>query len=610
MWIGVLFFLLVLAIGVAGVSFIPATWLTGWIVVIITILLGIVGLLLLFSLLRLLIRLSLGAAVSPAGDPPGKLIAITFAAIMVPSVPLYFWSVGTRLLQNLFGANPAYQGLIQLGQTACPESDGACLLRLINNASAVLLRFFGGILNDLAFARLPLLDLFWFVAAAVGSVVAVNLVRSAIDASGARPPLETLRNMVPETLRRRLPAIVLLIVAFYLGLSAILAIPVLRSGNDLGLSSAAVADDLLQPPAEVIERLKQLDRDLTEIAAEGAAPEPAKPELPPPSGGASGQGSMPPDAAVLRQQSTVGYVAVYDRQRGYLHALLDGAEVRFRQLATETKSRTSSAPRAFLGKRDKDRFIATVTDYYQTTISKYEIRLYNCRNALTELRERIVQYRASQGEALLFARLLSSSGVGPSTVDKATSDAVQVCSTANSPEQIEPKLPPDPFELLGPFGATVRWLVTTDSRAITTIIGMIGFGLLGATLSRIIRKTESDAGLTGLESFFVVAGGVTAAFVVFLGSYAMLGDQTSEPNPYVVFVTCLVGAVFSEDIWKWAREKFMPKNDDEKGNKSKAAEKNETETKQSKDGPGAAGPQSAEAAWQLFTHADRPVRGS
>jgi hypothetical protein len=93
---------------------------------------------------------------------------------------------------------------------------------------------------------------------------------------------------------------------------------------------------------------------------------------------------------------------------------------------------------------------------------------------------------------------------------------------------------------------------------------MIGFGLLGATLSRIIRKSEQEEGqLTGLESFFIVAGGVTAAFVVFLGSYAMLGDQTSEPNPYVVFVTCLVGAVFSEDIWTWAREKFMPKKDEE-----------------------------------------------
>ncbi len=110
---------------------------------------------------------------------------------------------------------------------------------------------------------------------------------------------------------------------------------------------------------------------------------------------------------------------------------------------------------------------------------------------------------------------------------------------------------------------------------------MIGFGLLGATLSRIIRKSEKEEGqLTGLESFFIVAGGVTAAFVVFLGSYAMLGDQTSEPNPYVVFVTCLVGAVFSEDIWTWAREKFMPKKEEEAAKLAKEKEAKEKEAKE------------------------------
>src|SRR5206468_3601295 len=75
-----------------------------------------------------------------------------------------------------------------------------------------------------------------------------------------------------------------------------------------------------------------------------------------------------------------------------------------------------------------------------------------------------------------------------------------------------------------------------------------------------------------LESFFVVAGGVTAALVVFLGSYAILGDQTSEPNPYIVFVTCLVGAVFSEDIWSWARERFLPKKEAEAGKEQEAKE--------------------------------------
>jgi hypothetical protein len=31
----------------------------------------------------------------------------------------------------------------------------------------------------------------------------------------------------------------------------------------------------------------------------------------------------------------------------------------------------------------------------------------------------------------------------------------------------------------------------------------------------------------------------------------------NEPNAYVVFLTCLVGAVFSEDVWNWAHSRFL-----------------------------------------------------
>ena len=70
MWVGVLVGLLVLALGLAGIAFIPMTWLASWAILIVTILLGIVGLLLLFRLLRLLLRISLGAAISRRVIPP------------------------------------------------------------------------------------------------------------------------------------------------------------------------------------------------------------------------------------------------------------------------------------------------------------------------------------------------------------------------------------------------------------------------------------------------------------------------------------------------------------------------------------------------------------
>jgi hypothetical protein len=93
-------------------------------------------------------------------------------------------------------------------------------------------------------------------------------------------------------------------------------------------------------------------------------------------------------------------------------------------------------------------------------------------------------------------------------------------------------------------------------------VGLVGFSLLGATLSRAVRVDEERlaAGLTSNDLFIVIAGGAAGAVVVFLAAYgglAVLGNTGGDPNPYVVFLTCLVGAVYSEDVWRWARTKMF-----------------------------------------------------
>ena len=199
---------------------------------------------------------------------------------------------------------------------------------------------------------------------------------------------------------------------------------------------------------------------------------------------------------------------------------------RLRQLSSETIGLATSSSRTFLGQRDRDRYVTAVIDHHSAIVSRYESGLYACRKALIELREEIEQFKTARPEASPRVSVLGFNFAAGnfSDVDRTASEFVRICQVANSPDRIAPKLPPDPLEILGPFGATVRWLTATDSRAIATIVGMIGFGLLGATLSRMIRRSEKTEGpLAGMETFFVVAGGVTAAFVVFLGSYAMLG---------------------------------------------------------------------------------------
>lgn len=141
--------------------------------------------------------------------------------------------------------------------------------------------------------------------------------------------------------------------------------------------------------------------------------------------------------------------------------------------------------------------------------------------------------------------------------------------------------PPDPGLELGPFGFFSRWLLKTRSHPLTLVCGMLGFGLLGTATSSFVRQQHKrKAGeplVNDLPS--VVVRGVSAAVILFLtveGGLAVLTTGTEQPNAYVLFFLCIVGAVFSEDVWEWARKKLL-------GNLSE-----EHEPKESPEAPAAA----------------------
>ncbi|CAA9316179.1 MAG: hypothetical protein AVDCRST_MAG89-1412 [uncultured Gemmatimonadetes bacterium] len=165
--------------------------------------------------------------------------------------------------------------------------------------------------------------------------------------------------------------------------------------------------------------------------------------------------------------------------------------------------------------------------------------------------------------------------------------------------------PPRPLpargEELGPFRYVSGWLLKTGSMPLTLIVGMLGFGLLGAAASTFVREqtrrerresawirrwqreyakrprsdsrkeaaadaaAKADAATPDRPSQplvlnlpSVVIRGGSAAIVVFLGIMGGLSvlTQEAEPNPYALLFTCLVGAVFSENVWTWAERRF------------------------------------------------------
>ena len=114
---------------------------------------------------------------------------------------------------------------------------------------------------------------------------------------------------------------------------------------------------------------------------------------------------------------------------------------------------------------------------------------------------------------------------------------------------------------LGVFGLASEWLLKTESLSLVLIAGLLGFGLLGASCSTVIRNIGSrgpgDPLVTNLAS--VVLRGVSAAVLIFLGVYgglAVFAGPNANPNPYVVLFTCLAAAVYSEDTWAWGASKF------------------------------------------------------
>lgn len=120
-----------------------------------------------------------------------------------------------------------------------------------------------------------------------------------------------------------------------------------------------------------------------------------------------------------------------------------------------------------------------------------------------------------------------------------------------------------PAEALGIFGYAAGWLLSTESVELALIVGLLGFGFFGAISTSFIREFASTAGNTLPPSGWIVPAlirGIAAAMLVFLvvvGGIAVFAQSNPQPKPnaYAVFLACFIAAVFSEDVWEWARRR-------------------------------------------------------
>ncbi|WP_132053155.1 hypothetical protein [Pseudocnuella soli] len=113
----------------------------------------------------------------------------------------------------------------------------------------------------------------------------------------------------------------------------------------------------------------------------------------------------------------------------------------------------------------------------------------------------------------------------------------------------------------GIFGSISKFLIKPKSSELVLLIGMLGFGLLGASILS-FEKNEGEGSLMGsfmrkpiIRNFeIVLARGFGAALVIYLATKGGLAifaaGADTDANGYVLLLTCFVGAVYSDKVWE------------------------------------------------------------
>jgi hypothetical protein len=213
------------------------------------------------------------------------------------------------------------------------------------------------------------------------------------------------------------------------------------------------------------------------------------------------------------------------------------------------------------GSRETAEHFLLITRWFDQRLSSLDHQISNCSVHVTATD---AAWRAWSREGQ--RNLTSWSGrvtqFSDERLDNEWSQAQDWCSNLYDipPVPDRPQLGAD----LGPFRFVASWLLRMESLPLALIVGLLGFGLLGSACSTFVRERRDRPAdqlgcplVTDLSS--VVIRGLSAAIVVFLsveGGLAVFSSSASEPNPYVLLLTCFIGSVYSETVWAWAQRKL------------------------------------------------------
>jgi hypothetical protein len=510
----------------------------------------VVGLLIVYSILKRLLR-KIGEVWSRGSlfgsDQKTRLISLGIAALLFPSV---FYSIGSAIIyfiSSFFVYLP--QGLFtnwQTNQSFCANDPSAirlCLGQLGNgfvqawtSALADALNLFGP--NYISYSRLILMLAVW---AGVALFLSADSKKDKQDGSEPKVRLQDAFDRLSDATRQNIMFFLILVLAGYLSIAAIAAIP--------GLEETAV-------PSEAVS-VERLQEQLDEAFKQSQARIPEQIQLSKPLATPTRPVTTPNGA---EEALTSFNTALNDYYSKVLREEWSGLYSNLREdVATQTESSKSAAISAYRasvidrkGTKETVQHFLDIDAWFRQELNGMEARVADCRRRIANADGLINSY-ASQSQDPSWIETMNQ------ILSQSDKDIREACQLIGVSAPVPGRR--DLGSNMGPFSYIASWLLRTESLPLAQIVGLLGFGLLGSAVSSLVRNSAQRPKNTPLveELATVIIRGATAAVVVFLavkGGLAIFTSGESNPNSYVLLLTCLIAAVFSEDVWAEAHKRL------------------------------------------------------
>jgi hypothetical protein len=264
-----------------------------------------------------------------------------------------------------------------------------------------------------------------------------------------------------------------------------------------------------------------------------------------------------PDVTRQTKRRIDGYKVKLEQERERYKNLVEEAKVQLENSKAEAVLEYETTSVSRKGSLETVEHFSSLIAWYRRLINAQDAQIRYCRLDIERLENTMSVWENTTLDQL------KTQGT-EYDINPIPSEAINMPSACQF-DQSKAELIPERPELgsnLGPFSNVASWLLKTESLPLAQIVGMLGFGLLGSAISSLVRRksVKLNQGKPIVEDLGIfVIRGATAAVVVFLsvkGGLAIFTSGNGEPNPYVLLFTCLVGAVFSEDVWQRAGEWF------------------------------------------------------